>query len=48
LPLPFISYGGSSMMASVAAVCILFNIAQHCGPILDDHVRPIKDRAHSF
>jgi cell division protein FtsW len=46
LPLPFISYGGSSMMASVVAVSILLNISRHCGPDPDDHTRPIKDRGH--
>jgi hypothetical protein len=34
------------MMASLAAVCILLNIAEHCGPWLDEHTRPIKDRGH--
>lgn len=48
LPLPFISYGGSSMLASVAAVSILYNIAQHCTTEPDDHTRVIKDRAHNI
>ena len=29
LPLPFISYGGSSLLASMAAVGVLLNISQH-------------------
>jgi len=29
LPLPLISYGGSSLMASMAALGLLCNISQH-------------------
>jgi cell division protein FtsW len=29
LPLPFISYGGSSLMASMAATGLLLNVSQH-------------------
>ncbi|MBM4143845.1 MAG: putative lipid II flippase FtsW [Lentisphaerae bacterium] len=47
LPLPFISYGGSSLMSSMAAVAILVNIARHSADKADDeHIRLIKDRAH--
>lgn len=47
LPLPFISYGGSSLVMSVASVCVLLNIAGHCGEGAgDNHTRVIKDRAH--
>lgn len=47
LPLPFISYGGSSMLASMAGACILCNIAQHVEERdFDEHTRPIKDRGH--
>jgi cell division protein FtsW len=47
LPLPFISYGGSSMVASIAMVCILLNVAQHARPNNEDaHTRRIWDRVH--
>jgi cell division protein FtsW len=46
LPLPFISYGGSSMLVSFAAVAILMNVAVHCGEKRDRHTEPIKDRVH--
>lgn len=47
LPLPFISYGGSSMVMSVAGVCVLLNISEHVnGKQVDGHTRLIKDRAH--
>jgi len=49
LPLPFISYGGSSLMASVASIAILLNIALHNEiPQIDDHTRVIKDKKHRF
>lgn len=49
LPLPFISYGGSSMLASVAGVCVLCNIARHVEEDdFDEHTQPIKDAAHHF
>ncbi|MBN2301987.1 MAG: putative lipid II flippase FtsW [Lentisphaerae bacterium] len=47
LPLPFISYGGSSMLISVVYISVLVNIALHCDALdLDKHTKPIKDRAH--
>jgi cell division protein FtsW len=49
LPLPFISYGGSSLLASITAACILASIGLHAteeDP--DDDTRLIKDRAHRF
>jgi cell division protein FtsW len=46
LPLPFISYGGSSLVASMAAIGILLNVAGHCDRRRpDDHTRSIRDRA---
>jgi len=49
LPLPFISYGGSSLMASVAGIAVLLNIALHNEiPQMDDHTRVIKDKKHRF
>ena len=46
LPLPFISYGGSSLMMSVAMCAVLLSIAQHNDPDDSKHTRSIKDRAH--
>ena len=47
LPLPFISYGGSSLMMSVAGTCVLLNIAQHsAAKQADEHTQLIGDRVH--
>lgn len=46
LPLPFISYGGSSMLVSMVAVAILMNVALHCGEKRDRHTESIRDRVH--
>ena len=49
LPLPFISYGGSSLVMSIAGVCVLLNISEHVGKKTSDgHTRLIKDRAHQL
>ncbi len=47
IALPFISYGGSSLVISVAAICVLLNIARHTAKGGDKHSTSIiKDRAH--
>jgi cell division protein FtsW len=49
LALPFVSYGGSSLVTSVAAISILLNIAWHGHrETRDAHTVPIKDRQHWF
>jgi len=48
LALPFISYGGSSLVASLAGVGFLLGLARHCNENPDDPSRLIHDRAHSF
>lgn len=49
LALPFISYGGSSLVVSVVSIGVLVNIALHAAQTGEDrHTRPIKDRAHRF
>lgn len=47
LALPFISYGGSCMVASIAGTCLLINIAAHADdPRKDEHTARFKDRYH--
>lgn len=49
LPLPFISYGGSSMVASLVMVSVLLNIARHGQEDHKDaHTRTIWDRVHGL
>lgn len=49
LPLPFISFGGSSLVISMLGVGVLVNIAQHAvGAIRDEDTRVVRDRLHEF
>jgi cell division protein FtsW len=49
LPLPFISYGGSSLIMSVAGTGVLLNIARHGSKgYKDNHTRTIRDGVHEF
>lgn len=49
LPLPFLSYGGSSLMMSMAGVAVLLNVARHSDVgHHDNHTQTIKDVAHRF
>lgn len=49
LPLPFISYGGSSLVMSVAGTGVLLNIARHEGRgYKDRHTRTIRDGLHEL
>jgi cell division protein FtsW len=44
LPLPFISYGGSSMLISVVMVALLLSVAQHSTQDQDGRIHAIRDK----
>ncbi len=49
LALPFISYGGSSLVISLLGVGVLVNIARHAGETFrDEDTQVVKDRLHQF
>ena len=49
LPLPFISFGGSSLIMSLVGIGVLINIAQHeQDKVKSADIRIIKDRVHRF
>jgi len=49
LALPFISYGGSSMVMSGVMIGVLVNVALHAGGLIDDEdTREIKDRLRAI
>lgn len=48
LPLPFISYGGTSLLVSVMGMAVLANIGMQGVERRDDPARAIKDQEHGF
>jgi cell division protein FtsW len=46
IALPFISYGGSSLVMSMATAAVLINIARHSPEPTEQESKPIKNQVH--